>query len=79
MASGVRGDERVTDAANQRNWPTNPYDEWTVERALKLARAIRNQWDDIPDEKGRIPGVQFFALITLAAEVERLRAAEEGK
>lgn len=59
----------------RREWPTNPYDEWTVKRALKLARGIRDRWGEIPDSEGRIPGVQFFALVTLAAEVERLRGA----
>lgn len=37
-----------------------------MDRALNLARSIRDQWPSIPDEKGRVPGMNgmlAFALL----------------
>lgn len=53
-------------------------DEWTLDRALRLAEKHRERWPAVPDEKGRVPGVGYWATTILAARIAELEEQMEA-
>lgn len=50
-------------------------DEWTLERALNVARKHREWWPDGPQTPdGRVPGVGYFVSTILADRIAELEA-----